>query len=108
MDELYRVMKPGAKASIIVPYGQSNRAMQDFTHAWPPVIAESFLYFNKGWRETNKLTHGEYSMKCDFDFGYGYVLDSEVQLKSQETQAFAIKHYVNSAVDLHLTLTKRS
>ena len=48
------------------------RAIQDFTHEWPPVAAETFLYFNKGWREQNKLTHGYYDLKCDFDFSYGY------------------------------------
>lgn len=107
MDEMHRVMKKGAKAVITVPYGGHNRACQDFTHAWPPVFAESFLYFNKKWREDNKLTHGLYAMKCDFDFGYGFNIEQDMAVKSQEVQQFAMKHYVNVATDLQVTLTKR-
>lgn len=107
MEELYRVLKPGAKAVITVPYGQSNRAVQDFTHAWPPVVAESFLYFNKKWRTDNKLTHGLYALKCDFDFGYGFAVDSDVAMKSQEAQAFSVKYYTNAVSDMQVTLTKR-
>ena len=107
MDELYRVLKKGAKASISVPYGGHNRAFQDFTHAWPPVFAESFLYFNKKWREDNKLTHGYYAMKCDFDFGYGFAPDPDIAVKSSDVQQFALKHYHNAATDMQVTLTKR-
>lgn len=107
MEELYRILKKGAKAVIVVPFGSSVRAAQDFTHAWPPVFAESFLYFNKKWRDDNKLTHGAYDIKCDFDFGYGFALSEEWGLRAQEVQAFALKHYTNVAADLHVTLTKR-
>lgn len=107
MNELHRILKVGAKAVIVVPYGQSNRAVQDYTHAWPPVVAESFLYFNKKWRTENKLTHGLYAMTCDFDFGYGFAVDQEVAMKSQEAQAFSVKYYNNAATDLQVTLTKR-
>lgn len=107
MDELHRVLKKGGKATIVVPYGNSNRAIQDFTHAWPPVVAESFLYFNKKWRDENKLTHGFYAMQCDFDFGYGFAVDNDVAVKSHEAQAFSVKHYVNAATDMQVTLTKR-
>lgn len=107
MDELYRVMKKGAKAVITVPYGNNVRAYQDFTHAWPPVYAESFLYFNKKWREENKLTHGAYAMKCDFEFGYGYAMHPDFVVRAQEVQQFALAHYTNVASDLQVTLTKK-
>ena len=107
MDELYRILKKGGKATIIVPYSGSNRAIQDFTHAWPPVCAETFLYFNAKWRKDNKLEHGYYSMKCDFDFGYGYAIGDDWALRSEVTQQFAVKHYHNIASDIQVTLTKR-
>lgn len=107
MDELYRVLKKGGKATIVVPYGGNNRAVQDFTHEWPPVVAESFLYFNKKWRTENKLTHGDYAMKCDFDFGYGFALSTDWAARSQDAQTFAMQHYVNVASDIQVTLTKR-
>src|ERR1051326_1205179 len=68
MDELHRVMQVGGKATFITPYYKSPRATQDFSHEWPPISEESYLYFNKGWREVNKLTHGNYEMTCDFDY----------------------------------------
>ncbi|MFA7242402.1 MAG: methyltransferase domain-containing protein [Sulfuricellaceae bacterium] len=107
MEELYRILKTGAKATIICPYGGSNRAMQDFTHEWPPVFAESFLYFNKKWREENRLTHGPYAMTCDFDFRSGLDLEPNLVQCSKEDQALAIRHYINAARDLQITLFKR-
>lgn len=104
-DELYRIMKPGANCTILAPYYSSVRAWQDPTHT--RAISEmTFLYANKGWREANKLDH--YPIKADFDFSYGYALDPYWQLKSQETQAFAIKHYINVVSDIQVTMTKKA
>lgn len=105
MDELYRVLIPGGKITFITPYWASARAVQDPTHMWPPITESSYLYFNKGWRETNKLTH--YKVSCDFDFTYGFILDPETNLKNAETQGFWVRHYVNSASDLQVNLTRR-
>ena len=107
MDELYRVMKPGAKALIIVPHGNSNRAAQDFTHAWPPVLFCSFYYFNKSWRDANKLTHGHYDLKCDFDFAWADALAGDWAMRAEEARVYALRHYNNVADDLHIHLTKR-
>jgi len=105
MDECHRILAPGGKITIIVPYWSSPRSIQDPMHAWPPVAEQSFLYYNKGWREANKLTH--YLRSCDFDFTFGYMLDSETAQKSQEAQYFFIKHYVSAVNDLQVNLVKR-
>lgn len=107
MEELYRVLAKGAKAMFITPHAHSDRAIQDFSHEWPPIVPASYLYFNKGWRESNKLTHGAYAIGCDYDFGYGYSLDADITVRNAEYQQFAIKHYNNAASDLIVTLTKR-
>jgi SAM-dependent methyltransferase len=107
MDEIHRVLKPKAQATIIIPYGRSPRSVQDFTHQWPPIVEESFLYFNKAWREANKLTHGYYEMTCDFDFGFGHSIDGMWAQRSEDARAFAMRHYWNVASDLHVVLTKR-
>jgi SAM-dependent methyltransferase len=107
MDECFRCLKVGGQLVVIVPHYNSMRAVQDFTHEWPPICESSFLYFNKGWREQNKLTHGAYSMNCDFDFSYGFQLDNDIQVRNIEFQQFALKHYSNTANDLHVTLTRR-
>ena len=105
MDECYRILAPGAKLTIIVPYWSSMRSIQDPFHAWPPVAESSFLYFNKSWREANKLTH--YLGVSDFDFNYGYMLDQETANKAQEVQYHYIKHYIQAVNDLQVNLTRR-
>jgi SAM-dependent methyltransferase len=106
MDNAYRALQPGGKMVIITPYWSSKRAVQDFTHAWPPVCEDSFLYFNKEWRKTNKLEHGLYDMKCDFDFGYGFGLNPEITVRNQEYQQHYLKFNLNSVSDVYVTLTK--
>lgn len=107
MDELYRVLKPNARATIIVPYANSTRATQDFTHAWPPVHEGSFQYFNRAWREVNALTHGPYDLKCDFEYSYGYDLFPYWQQRSQDAIQFALAHHLNAAADIQVFLTRR-
>lgn len=107
MDELFRVMKVGAKATVICPNAFCVRASQDFTHQWPPVVPSSFYYFNKGWREVNQLTHGAYDLKCDFDFSWADALCSDWVMRAEDARVFAIRHYNNVAEDLHVFLVKR-
>jgi ubiquinone/menaquinone biosynthesis C-methylase UbiE len=104
MDELYRVLVPGGKATMITPYWSSPRAIQDPTHQWPPIAEQSFLYYNKNWRDQNKLNH--YLGKCNFEFTFAYTVDVETAQRVQETQQFYIKHYLQSVHDLHVHLVK--
>ena len=104
MEELYRIMTVDGKANFVCCYWSSPRSIQDPDLEWPPVCEQSFLYFNRGWREANKLS----PIKADFDFGYGYSVDPETAGRNQESQAFWIKHYNNTANDVQLTLTKRA
>jgi len=106
MDELYRIMIWEARARFIVPYWSSKRSVQDFTHEWPPICEDSFLYFNKNFRDTNKLTHGCYDLKCDFDFSWGYVIGNELGMRSEEYRQHVIQHEVNTVSDLDVTLRK--
>jgi hypothetical protein len=109
MAELWRVLVPSGKCTMIVPYWASPRSIQDPMSAWPPICEQSFLYFNKGFREGNKLP--EPKGYCDFDFSYGYQLDRNdaavINGKSDEVRSFWIKHYINIIEDLHMVLTKR-
>lgn len=106
MDECWRILKVGSQMAIITPHWSSMRAVQDPTHQWPPIAETSYLYFNKNWREQNKLSH--YPIKCDFDFGYGHAVDNDVAVLCTEAQNFRKKFYVNAILDLHVTLTKRA
>lgn len=104
MNECGRILKAGGKMTIIAPYYSSVRCWQDPTHKHA-ISENSFLYYNKGWREANRLDH--YPITCDFDFTYGYVLDADWANRSVEARDFAIKHYINVVNDIHVTLTKR-
>lgn len=106
MDECYRILTAGAKLTVICPYYASSRAVQDPTHAWPPITEATFLYFNKGWMKANALDH--YPVNCDFDFTYGYAADPETAAKAEGAQQFWVKHYINAISDIHVTLTKRA
>jgi hypothetical protein len=115
-DEIYRILKPAefdpanpniatkGFMTVVSPYYSSMRAWWDPTHL-RAISEASFLYLNKQWRKDNLLDH--YPIDCDFDFSYGYSLASEWQNRSQESQAFAIKHYNNVIDDIQVRLTKR-
>lgn len=69
MDEVWRICSPGAEVVIITPHWRSVRAIQDFTHEWPPIAPESFLYFNAETRRNSGLEH--MGIACDFDLSTG-------------------------------------
>jgi len=104
MDEVYRILKPGGTMKIVAPYYTSIRCWQDPTHK-RAISEASFLYYNKKWREDNKLDH--YNIKSDFDYTYGYDIAVEWANKHEEARNFAIKHYWNVVNDIHVVLTAR-
>lgn len=114
MDEIHRIMKSPyvnkegekvtSKVTIVAPYYSSMRAMQDPFHI-RPISEASMLYYNKDWRDANKLSH--YGIKSNFDFSYGYSISPEWTNRSQEARDFAIKYYINVITDIYFTLTKR-
>jgi predicted SAM-dependent methyltransferase len=104
MNEVYRILKPGGKIKIVAPYYTSIRCWQDPTHR-RAINDATFLYFNKGWREANKLDH--YQVKTDCDFTYGYDMNAQWASRHEEARNFGITHYNNVINDIHIVLTKR-
>lgn len=104
MDEVYRILKVGAKATIIAPYYSSIRAWQDPTHK-RAISENSFFYYNREWRRTKGVSH--YPINSDFDFSYQYSYDPYWEHKSEEERTFAFKHYINVILDIRITLIKR-
>jgi hypothetical protein len=114
MDEVYRILKTevtdsngethGGRIKIIAPYYTSIRCWQDPTHR--RAIGEAtFFYFNKQWRNINKLEH--YNIVSDFDFNYGHDIHQDFISKHDEARNYAIIHSWNIVNDIHVTLTKR-
>ncbi len=104
MDEVYRVLVDEGKAHVWVPYYTSMRACQDYAAQWPPFCEASFLYFNREWRKVN---HPDRTLKCNFDFTFGYQAEPETANKNEETRTFWIKHYSNAVMDLRAVLVKK-
>lgn len=107
-DEMQRIMKPGAKIRTIVPYWKSSRAQWDCTHKFPMVVEESFNYWNKGWREANRLQHYYGNGTCNFSVVHThyFLQDQEWSNKNKDTQAFAAKHYFNVISDMLVDMVK--
>ena len=105
MDECYRIMKPEAQMTIISPYYSSVRAMQDPFHI--NFISEmTFLYYNKKWREDNKLDHYKIKKNTNFNYSYGYAFHPNWQTRSEEARNFALIHYINVVTDIQVVMTK--
>jgi predicted SAM-dependent methyltransferase len=103
MDECWRILKPGGTLRIIHPYGQSSRALQDRGHE-RYLVAESWWYYNRKWREATKLDH--YPIRSDFsepNIANGFLGDWENRSDSARQEAAA--WYWNVVSDLVVTLT---
>lgn len=111
LNELFRVMKPGAKATIIVPHWGSNRAYGDPTHQWPPVSEMFFYYLSRDWRATNAphtdKKHWPVGFDCDFEATWGYSMHPSLHTRNSEFQQFALQNYKEAAQDMQATLTRR-
>ena len=103
-NELHRVMRKDAKATIVVPHWSSGRAYGDVTHQWPPVVEMFWYYLDKPWRDANAPHVG---FECDFLATWGYSVAPAWQARNQETQMFGINHYREVAQDMIATITKR-
>lgn len=109
-NQLYRVLRVGGQATIIVPHWASNRAYGDPTHQWPPVSEMSLFYLDRKWRmenapHTDAQNWGS-GFNCNFTATWGYGLNPALHVRNTEYQQFAVNFYKEAAYDLHFTLTK--
>jgi hypothetical protein len=103
IDECWRIMKPEAWMTVIVPSGRSNRAFWDPTHR-RFFMQETFLYFAREWRKQNGLDH--YRVSCNFGLNVTHSLPNEEGLRSQDVQAERFKTLWNVTVDWMAKLQK--
>jgi len=111
VNELHRVLKDGAKATIIVPSWSSCRAYGDMTHQWPPVSPFWFYYLSKDWRKDNAphndIKHWDKGYSCDFEVTWGLGIHPTVASRNAEFQQFATQFYIEAVQDIHATLNKK-
>ena len=111
-NELYRVMKKGAKAQIIIPHWNSNRYYGDPTHK-SPMSEMAWLYMNKEWRKKQaphadmEMAPGPLAYSCDFDVAYGYSLAPWCVGRDDGFVQFALQSYKEAAQDMIATAIKK-
>jgi SAM-dependent methyltransferase len=104
-NELYRVLKPGAKAVIYTPHWCASKAYLDVAVQWPPVSEGWFAVLNKAWREAqNSVDQSGYV--CNFENTLGYGLHPHIVPRTQEYQHQALSFWKEAAQDLIVTLIK--
>lgn len=102
-NELYRILKPNAICTLIVPAW--NSAGNGHPHFQEPVKEGDFFFLNKDWRTVNAPEVTEYT--CDFEATWGYNMHPSIVTRNQEYQQFALSNYCNAALDLMITLKKK-
>jgi len=109
-NELYRVLVPGGKATLIFPHWCSNRYYGDPTHK-EPFSEMGFYYLSLEWRKSQAphtdREHNPNGYSCDFEATWGYSMHQDLQVRSQEYQQHALQFYKEAASDIIATLTKR-
>ncbi len=106
VNELFRVLKVGGKAQLIMPHWCSARAMGDLSFEFPPITEAWFPHLNKEWRKA-QAPWGNTWYRCDFDHTLGYGLHPGIINRNQEYQQHAVTFWKEAAQDLIVTLTKR-
>jgi hypothetical protein len=109
-NELYRILKPGAKAHITAPWWANERSIGDLTHKWPAICGMFMYYLDFNWRQGNAphldIKYNPNGLNCHFNCQWGHSLNPSIASRNQEYQQHAIQHWVNTADDVISTWTK--
>jgi len=105
MHELYRVLKPGAKAQMITPYWAACKGYGDVTTYYPPISEAWYARLSQAWREAQNYTDPD-GYTCNFDHTVGYGLHPSITSRNMEYQQHAVSFWKEAAQDMVATLIK--
>jgi len=103
-NELYRVMKMGAKAQFTTPAPFTHRYMQDPFHAFPMIVQEFYHYLHAPSRE--HLGVEWYPITCNFEWEGYYADDADNLCTNPNDTQDRRRHNINTQYDLVVTLKK--
>lgn len=110
-NELWRVLKVGAKGQMILPHWASMRYYGDPTHK-EPMSEFAFYYLSKRWRLEEKnaphtdIAHNNNGYNCNFEVVWGHTLHPSLQSRNQEYVTHALTFFKDAAQDLIANFTK--
>lgn len=110
-NELWRVMKPGAKGQLVLPHWASMRYYGDPTHK-EPMSEMAFYYLSRKWRLDDKnaphtdIKHNPNGYNCNFEVVWGHSLHPSLQSRNQEYISHALTFWKEAAQDLIANFTK--
>ena len=109
-NELYRVLKPEGKCTLILPHWNSTRYYGDPTHK-EPFSEMALSYLNAEFR-AQQAPHSDKKWNpngyaCNFEATYGYNLRQDLISRNQEFQIMALQTQKEAAQDMIATLTKK-
>jgi SAM-dependent methyltransferase len=112
VNELFRVLKPGGKFTMITPHWCSNRAYGDLTHKWPPVSEMWSFYLSEEWRLANAphtdIQFNPNGYDCNFDAVGGYSMRQDLLTMNDDRRNFSLQNYKEVCLDTITYLTKRN
>lgn len=103
-NELFRVLRPGARCVIFTPYWSAGKAYGDLAAKFPPVVEHWYPFLNKVWREAQSYRVEGYT--CDFEFTVGYGLHPATQARHEERRQWEMAFAKEAVQELVVTLTK--
>ena len=107
-NELWRVMKPGGKCTLILPHWSSNRYYGDPSHK-EPFSEMGFYYLDPAWRAREAphtdIKYNPDGYRCHWSCTWSYGLHPELLVRNEDYKRFAMQWYRDSLVDIHATIT---
>lgn len=111
-NELERILKPGGKATIILPHWCSSRYYGDPTHK--EAFSEmAFYYLSREWRKGNAphveaaICPGPQAYTCDLEATWGYSMHQALIPRNQEFQQEAMAWKKEAVQDIIATIKKK-
>lgn len=106
-NEWHRILVPGGRVQVVVPYYSHVQAFAHPGIQWPPFSEFSFMFLDKTWRDASP-SRAVSSLECNFEIISTFIdMDAEYATRPQAWKDEAARWFQNVAVQLTVWLVKR-